>query len=71
MATQKTVPLNLRIHPEKKAALMALAEKQRTDVTKLVLPQIDLLLETAVKDLPALPPLTVKERKGRAPTTHR
>lgn len=61
MATQKTVPLNLRIHPDKKAALMALAEKQRTDVTKLILPQIDLLLEANVKDLPALPRI---EREG-------
>ena len=38
MTTRKTVALNLRIHPDKKAALVALAAKQRLDVTKLVLP---------------------------------
>ena len=45
MTAKKTVALNLRIHPDKKAALVALAEKQRLDITKLVLPQIDRLLE--------------------------
>jgi hypothetical protein len=55
MANPKTVALNIRIHPAKKAALIALAEKQRTDVTKLVLPQIDRLLETDVNDLPPPP----------------
>ena len=53
MTARKTVALNLRIHPDKKAALIALAEKQRLDVTKLVLPQIDRLLEEGMKDLPA------------------
>jgi hypothetical protein len=53
MATKKTVALNLRIHPDKKAALVALAAKQRLDVTKLILPQIDRLLEEGMKDLPA------------------
>ena len=53
MTAKKTVALNLRIHPDKKAALVALAEKQRLDVTKLVLPQIDRLLEEGMKDLPA------------------
>ena len=53
MTTRKTVALNLRIHPDKKAALIALAEKQRLDVTKLVLPQIDRLLEEGMKDLPS------------------
>ena len=53
MTAKKTVALNLRIHPDKKAALVALAEKQRIDVTKLVLPQIDRLLEEGMKDLPA------------------
>jgi hypothetical protein len=53
MTTQKTVALNLRIHPDKKAALVALAAKQRLDVTKLVLPQIDRLLEEGLKALPA------------------
>ena len=53
MTTRKTVALNLRIHPDKKAALVALAEKQRLDITKLVLPQIDRLLEEGMKDLPA------------------
>jgi hypothetical protein len=52
MATAKTVALNLRVTPEKKAALMALAERQRLDVTKLVLPQIDRLLEEGKADLP-------------------
>jgi hypothetical protein len=52
MASKKTAPLNLRIHPDKKAALVAMAEKQRVDVTKLVLPQIDRLLEEGMKDLP-------------------
>ena len=53
MTAKKTVALNLRIHPDKKAALVALAEKQRLNVTKLVLPQIDRLLEEGMKDLPA------------------
>lgn len=53
MTTRKTVALNLRIHPDKKAALVALAAKQRLDLTKLVLPQIDRLLEEGMKDLPA------------------
>ena len=53
MTIRKTVALNLRIHPDKKAALVALAEKQRLDITKLVLPQIDRLLEEGMKDLPA------------------
>jgi len=53
MTTRKTVALNLRIHPDKKAALVALAEKQRLDVSKLILPQIDRLLEEGMKDLPA------------------
>ncbi|MDD5581332.1 MAG: hypothetical protein PHY16_18945 [Methylobacter sp.] len=53
MTPRKTVALNLRIHPDKKAALVALAEKQRLDVTKLVLPAIDRLLEEGLKDLPA------------------
>jgi hypothetical protein len=53
MTTRKTVALNIRIHPDKKAALVALAVKQRLDVTKLVLPQIDRLLEEGMKDLPA------------------
>jgi hypothetical protein len=53
MTAKKTVALNLRIHPDKKAALVALAEKQRLDVTKLVLPQIDRLLKEGMKDLPA------------------
>ena len=52
MATKKTTSLNLRIHPDKKAALVALAAKQRLDVTKLILPQIDRLLEEGMKDLP-------------------
>lgn len=50
--TTKTVTLNLRIQPGKKAALIALAEKQRMDLTKLILPQIDRLLEEGLKDLP-------------------
>jgi hypothetical protein len=53
MSARKTVALNLRIHPDKKAALVALAEKQRLDLTKLVLPLIDRLLEEGMKDLPA------------------
>ena len=53
MATKKTSPLNLRIHPDKKAALVALAAKQRLDLTKLILPQIERLLEEGMKDLPA------------------
>ena len=50
MPSTKTVALNLRISPEKKAALAALAEKNRLDVTKLVVPLIDQLLEP-VQDL--------------------
>jgi hypothetical protein len=53
MSAKKSVPLNLRIHPDKKAALVALAAKQRLDVTKLILPQIDRLLEAGLQDLPA------------------
>ena len=45
MASTKTVALNLRISHEKKAALVALAERNRLDVTKLVVPLIDQLLE--------------------------
>jgi len=52
MTTAKTVALNLRIQPSKKAALIALAEKQRLDLTKLILPQLDRLLEEGLKDLP-------------------
>lgn len=58
MTTPKTVALNIRIHPAKKAALIALAEKQRTDVTKLVLPQIDRLLDAEANDLPPPPVVT-------------
>ncbi len=39
---------------------MALADKQRTDLTKLILPQIDLLLETEASDLPP-PPVVVPD----------
>jgi hypothetical protein len=45
MPPAKTVALNLRISPEKKAALVALAEKNRLDMTKLVVPLIDQLIE--------------------------
>ena len=45
MPPAKTVALNLRISPEKKAALVALAERNRLDMTKLVVPLIDQLLE--------------------------
>ena len=62
MTTKKAVALNLRIHPDKKAALVALAAKQRLDVTKLILPQIDRLLEEGMKDLPA--PLAI-DREGQ------
>lgn len=45
MPPPKTVALNIRISPEKKAALVALAERNRLDMTKLVVPLIDQLLE--------------------------
>jgi hypothetical protein len=45
MPPAKTVALNLRISPEKKAALVALAERNRLDMTKLVVPLIDQLIE--------------------------
>jgi hypothetical protein len=45
MPSTKTVALNLRISPEKKAALVALAERNRLDMTKLVVPLIDQLIE--------------------------
>jgi hypothetical protein len=40
-----TTTLSLRIDPDKKAALGAIAERQRMDVSKLILPLIDKLLE--------------------------
>ena len=49
----KTVALNIRIHPDKKTALAALAAKQRLDLSKLVLNQIDRLLAEGVNELPA------------------
>ena len=44
MPSTKTVTLNLRIAPEKKAALAELANQQGIDITKLVMPLIDRLL---------------------------
>ncbi|MDT4292333.1 hypothetical protein RO575_22435 [Methylomonas sp. MO1] len=58
MPTQKPVQLKIRIHPEKKAALVALAEKQRTDLSKLIMADIDKRLAAEVEDLPAPPDLT-------------
>ncbi len=49
----KTVALNVRIPPDNKAALSALAAKQRLDLSKLVLNQLDRLLEEGVQELPA------------------
>ena len=49
----KTVALNIRIHPDKKTALAALAQRQRLDLSKLVLSQLDRLLAEGVQDLPA------------------
>lgn len=45
MPSTKTVALNIRISPEKKAALVALAKRNQLDVTKLVVPLIDQLLK--------------------------
>lgn len=59
MAKQRAVALNLRIHPAKKEALHALAKKRRTDVTKLVLPVLDRLLEAESDDLMTPPDVTV------------
>jgi len=39
--------------PRQKSRIDSLGRKQRLDVTKLVLPQIDRLLEEGMKDLPA------------------
>lgn len=58
MPPAKTVALNLRISPEKKAALVALAEKNRLDMTKLVVPLIDQFLTDNSGDL---------ERQAQAP----
>ncbi|WP_157204950.1 hypothetical protein [Methylomonas methanica] len=55
MAKIRTVALNIRILPAKKAALIALAEKRRTDVTKLILPEIDRLLKADAGDFIAPP----------------
>ncbi|MCQ8118506.1 hypothetical protein JWZ98_22730 (plasmid) [Methylomonas sp. EFPC1] len=55
MAKIRTVALNIRILPAKKAALIALAEKRRTDVTKLILPEIDRLLNADAGDFIAPP----------------
>ncbi|NOS74325.1 MAG: plasmid mobilization relaxosome protein MobC [Methyloglobulus sp.] len=63
MASTKTVALNLRISPEKKAALVAMAITQRVDVTKLVLPQIDLLLQEG-RGLPQALPVANNEGQG-------
>ena len=67
MTIKKAVALNLRIHPDKKAALVALAAKQRLDVTKLILPQIDRLLEEGIKDLPTPPLAIAREGQGDEP----
>jgi hypothetical protein len=55
MPKERAVALNLRIHPAKKEALLALAQKRRTDVTKLILPELDRLLEATAGAFPAPP----------------
>lgn len=66
MTTNKTVALNLRIHPDKKTALATMAIKQRLSLSGLVLPQIERLLEEGIKDLPA--PLEI-DTEGHFPLT--
>lgn len=51
MPSTKTVALNLRIAPDKKAALAGLANQKGTDITKLVMPLIDRML----RDWPTVP----------------
>ena len=55
MASKKTIYLHVRINPEKKEALVALAKKQGMDLTALVLGHLDKLLHEGISDLPEPP----------------
>lgn len=59
MPKERAVALNIRIHPAKKEALIALAKKRRTDVTKLILPELDRLLEADAGDFIAPPGVAI------------
>ena len=45
MTPNKSSTLKLRIHPDKKAALYAVAKKQQLDISKLLMAQIEKLLD--------------------------
>lgn len=59
MTKERAVALNIRIHPAKKEALIALAKKRRTDLTKLILPELDRLLEADAADFIAPPGVAI------------